>query len=164
MAGFWKGVLAKVGRWAGRPDARRQGATLAQVARRRHVAAVQRRRLRYAPGPDGRADPGGIGRTWVAHEDDSRQGKDRPVLVVGRDSTLFGLMLSSQRDRDGQPHRLWVRLDRVLTMQEDSIRRQGAVRQAPAESQAGPVYPDPGLDAFVVRVRLASTRQSQRPA
>jgi hypothetical protein len=64
------------------------------------------------------------------------------VLVVGRESrTLFGLMLSSQGDRDGQRHWLalgtgawdsdnrpsWVRLDRVLTMREDSIRREGAV-------------------------------------
>jgi PemK-like, MazF-like toxin of type II toxin-antitoxin system len=142
MAGFWKGVLAKIGRWAGRPDARRQGPTLAQVARRRHVVAVQRRQPLNAPDPDGPADPGEIGWTWVAYEDDPRQGEDRPVLVVEREnSNLFGLVLSSQHDRDGQPHWLalgpgawdsdhrpsWVRLDRVLTMQEDSIRREGAV-------------------------------------
>ncbi len=54
---------------------------------------------------------------------------------------VFGLMLSSQSDRDGQPHWFalgpgawdkdhrpsWVRLDRVLTMPEDGIRREGAV-------------------------------------
>jgi hypothetical protein len=98
--------------------------------------------LVYAPDLDGRADPGEVVWTWVAYEDDPRQGKDRPVLVVGRESrTLFGLMLSSQSDRDGQRHWLalgtgawdsdnrpsWVRLDRVLTMREDSIRREGAV-------------------------------------
>ena len=64
------------------------------------------------------------------------------MLVVGRESrTLFGLMLSSQSERDGQRNWLalgtgswdsesrpsWIRLDRVLTMREDSIRREGAV-------------------------------------
>jgi len=80
--------------------------------------------------------------TWVAYEDEPRQGKDRPVLVISRQGrTLFGLMLSSQTERDGQRHWLalgtgawdhdnrpsWVRLDRVLTMREDGIRREGAV-------------------------------------
>jgi hypothetical protein len=114
----------------------------AQAARRRQVTALQRRQLVYAPELDGQADPGEIVWTWVAYEDDPRQGKDRPVLVVGRQSrTLFGLMLSSQRDREGQRHWFplgpgawdrdnrpsWVRLDRVLTMREDGIRREGAV-------------------------------------
>jgi hypothetical protein len=114
----------------------------ATVARRGQVGALQRRQLTYAPEPDGKADPGEIVWTWVAYEDDPRQGKDRPVLVVGRHSrTLYGLMLSSQSDRDGQRHWFalgpgewdrdkrpsWVRLDRVLTMREDGIRREGAV-------------------------------------
>ncbi|PJE19345.1 MAG: growth inhibitor PemK, partial [Mycobacterium sp.] len=68
--------------------------------------------------------------------------KDRPVLVVGRDrSVLLGLMLSSQErhsdDRDwvaigsgdwdyeGRPS--WVRLDRVLDVPEEGIRREGAI-------------------------------------
>lgn len=106
------------------------------------MAALRKRRLSYAPDLDGQADPGEIVWTWVAYEDQPRRGKDRPVLVIGRESrTLFGLMLSSQDDRDGQRHWLalgtgdwdrerrpsWVRLDRVLTMREDSIRREGAV-------------------------------------
>jgi PemK-like, MazF-like toxin of type II toxin-antitoxin system len=106
------------------------------------VAALQRRQLVYAPDLDGQADPGEIVWTWVAYEEDPRRGKDRPVLVVGRVSrTLFGLMLSSNSDREGQRHWLplgpgawdndhrpsWVRLDRVLTMREDTIRREGAV-------------------------------------
>jgi hypothetical protein len=99
-------------------------------------------KISYAPHPDGDGDPGEVVWTWVPYEDDPRQGKDRPVLVVGRVSrTLFGLMLSSQSERDGQRHWLalgpgawdhdnrpsWLRLDRVLTMREDSIRREGAV-------------------------------------
>lgn len=152
MAKLWQGVTEKVSRITGRARGSREGAAAgptpapapspAQLARRRQVAALRRRRLVYAPELDGRADPGEIVWTWVAYEDDPRRGKDRPVLVVGRESeTLFGLMLSSQEERDGQRHWLalgpgawdresrpsWVRLDRVLTMREDGIRREGAV-------------------------------------
>jgi len=96
----------------------------------------------YAPRLDGRADPGEVVWTWVVYEDDPTRGKDRPVLVVGRDDgTLEGLMLSSNPERDGQPHWFalgpgawdrqqrpsWVRLDRVLTVPESGIRREGAV-------------------------------------
>ena len=100
------------------------------------------RHLVYAPRLDGRADPGEIVWTWVAYEEDPHQGKDRPVLVVGRDrSVLLGLMLSSNAERDGQDNWFalgsgtwdrdgrpsWVRLDRVLRVPEDGIRREGAV-------------------------------------
>jgi len=117
----------------------------APPARRPAIVATppQRgRRLVYAPQPDGQADPGEVVWTWVPYEDDPTQGKDRPVLVVGRDGvTLHGLMLSSNADREGQAHWLalgagtwdrqkrpsWVRLDRVLVVDEEGIRREGAV-------------------------------------
>jgi hypothetical protein len=98
--------------------------------------------LVYAPEVDGQADPGEIVWTWVPYEEDPTRGKDRPVLVVGRDrATLHGLMLSSNGHRDGQPHWFalgagawdaehrpsWVRLDRVIVVAEDGIRREGAV-------------------------------------
>jgi len=104
--------------------------------------AHRARRLVYAPDLNGRADPGEIVWTWVAYEDDPGQGKDRPVLVVGRErSVLLGLMLSSQprhaEDTNwlgigagswDEAHRLsWVRLDRVLDVPEESIRREGAI-------------------------------------
>ena len=58
--------------------------------------AHRARKLVYAPDLDGRADPGEIVWTWVVYEDDPTKGKDRPVLVVGRDQrTLLGLMLSN---------------------------------------------------------------------
>ncbi len=104
--------------------------------------AHRARRIVYAPDLDGRADPGEIVWTWVAYEDDPSQGKDRPVLVVGRDrSMLLGLMLSSQRHHaddanwvgigagswDEAHRHSWVRLDRVLDVPEESIRREGAI-------------------------------------
>lgn len=104
--------------------------------------AHRARRLLYAPDLDGRADPGEVVWTWVVYEEDPTRGKDRPVLVVGRDgSTLLGLMLSSQErhatdgnwvaigsgnwDYEGRPS--WVRLDRVLDVPEEGIRREGAI-------------------------------------
>ena len=104
--------------------------------------AHRARRISYAPDLDGRADPGEIVWTWVVYEDDPSRGKDRPVLVVGRDSaTLLGLMLSSQErhasdrdwvgigtgDWDYEGRASWVRLDRVLDVPEEGIRREGAV-------------------------------------
>ncbi|WP_078309129.1 MULTISPECIES: type II toxin-antitoxin system PemK/MazF family toxin [unclassified Mycobacterium] len=112
------------------------------VTNRSVPTAHRARRIEYAPDLDGRADPGEIVWTWVVYEDDPSQGKDRPVLVVGRDGTvLLGLMLSSQErhesdldwvglgsgswDYDGRPS--WVRLDRVLDVPEEGIRREGAI-------------------------------------
>lgn len=106
-------------------------------------------RISYEPKPDGRPDPGEIVWTWVAYEDDPRRGKDRPVLVVGRDGRrLYGLPLTS-RDHDADPghaertgrHYLdigtgaWdgrrrpseVRLDRLLEIDPRRVRREGAV-------------------------------------
>jgi hypothetical protein len=100
------------------------------------------RKIVYSPDLVGRADPGEIVWTWVVHEDDPSKGKDRPVLVVGRDrSTLLGLMLSSEEHHTGEQNWIaigtasweydgrasWVRLDRVLDVPEEGIRREGAI-------------------------------------
>nr|WP_094292513.1 MULTISPECIES: type II toxin-antitoxin system PemK/MazF family toxin [Mycobacterium] len=112
------------------------------VSRHFVPTAHRARKVVYAPDLDGRADPGEIVWTWVVYEDDPTQGKDRPVLVVGRDrSTLLGLMLSSQDHHRDDPDWVaigsgtwdyegrasWVRLDRVLDVPEDGIRREGAI-------------------------------------
>jgi hypothetical protein len=104
--------------------------------------AERARKLVYAPDLDGRADPGEIVWTWVVYEDDPTRGKDRPVLVVGRDrSVLLGLMVSSQERHAADPdwvgigsgawdyeaRESWVRLDRVLDVPEEGIRREGAI-------------------------------------
>jgi PemK-like, MazF-like toxin of type II toxin-antitoxin system len=104
--------------------------------------AFRARRIVYSPDLDGKADPGEIVWTWVVYEEDPSRGKDRPVLVVGRDrSMLLGLMLSSQERHANEPQWIgigtgswdydgrasWVRLDRVLDVPEEGIRREGAV-------------------------------------
>jgi hypothetical protein len=109
----------------------------------RQVPSPRRtRHLAYSPKLDGDADPGEIVWTWVPYEDDPAQGKDRPVLVVGRSGLkVLTLMLSSQGERDGQRNWLalgpgewdrdgrpsWIRLDRVIEVDERGIRREGAV-------------------------------------
>lgn len=104
--------------------------------------AHRARRVIYAPDLDGQADPGEVVWTWVVYEDDPSRGKDRPVLVVGRDRrVLLGLMLSSQDHHGDDPNWInigsggwdyegrasWVRLDRVLDVPEEGIRREGAI-------------------------------------
>ena len=99
----------------------------------------------YSPKPDGDPDPGEVVWAWVPYEDDYSQGKDRPVLLIGRSgSRLLALMMTS-RDRnngadsdpdyvdvgtgswDAQGRPSEVKLDRVLQLDPKDIRRQGAV-------------------------------------
>ncbi|MFC7675564.1 type II toxin-antitoxin system PemK/MazF family toxin [Mycolicibacterium sp. GCM10028919] len=142
--GIKMGVDAGISVLAANQAARTQPAlTTGRPVTRNSVPTAHRaRRVVYAPDLDGQADPGEIVWTWVAYEEDPTRGKDRPVLVVGRDrTTLLGLMLSSQdrhdTDRewiaigtgswDHEGRASWVRLDRVLDVPEEGIRREGAV-------------------------------------
>lgn len=109
--------------------------------------------LEYAPRRNGEPDPGEVVWAWVPYEDDPREGKDRPVLIVGRArGRLVALMLSS-KDHDGDAAdearygRFWmdigtggwdrqrraseVRLDRVLSLPVDGVRREGAALPPP---------------------------------
>ena len=106
--------------------------------------------VEYTPHPDdGVADPGEIVWTWVPFEEDHSRGKDRPVLVVGWDEPyLLALILTSKdHDRDAADEARWgrvwldigsgawdnehrpseVRLDRVLRIDPQQVRREGAV-------------------------------------
>lgn len=105
--------------------------------------------IAYDPHPDGQPDPGEVVWTWVPFEDDPSQGKDRPVLLIGRDaSALVALMMTSKdHDRDHEQEardgRFWfdlgpgpwdpagrpseVRLNRFLVVDPAGVRREGAV-------------------------------------
>ncbi len=102
----------------------------------------------YAPERDGEPDPGEVVWAWVPYEDDPSQGKDRPVLVLETDGDGWvGLMLSSHdHDRDAEDEARWgrhwmdvgtggwdsqgrpseVRLDRLIRLERDGVRREGA--------------------------------------
>ncbi|WP_426985689.1 type II toxin-antitoxin system PemK/MazF family toxin [Pseudarthrobacter sp. Y6] len=101
--------------------------------------------IRYAPQPDGSPDPGEIVWTWVPYEEDHSRGKDRPVLLVGKNGRyLLGVMLTSKDhdhagngsgeyvdigtgswDRQQRPSE--ANLGRILQVSPDAIRREGAV-------------------------------------
>jgi hypothetical protein len=141
--GIQQGIKFGIDAIAGSANEEAPALTAGRPVTEHSVPTAQRaRKLVYAPDLDGRADPGEIVWTWVVYEDDPTRGKDRPVLVVGRDRhTLLGLMLSSQDhhsdDRDWisigsgswdyESRASWVRLDRVLDVPEESIRREGAI-------------------------------------
>lgn len=105
----------------------------------------------YSPDLDGDADPGEVVWGWVPFEEDHTQGKDRPSLVVGKDGRwVLALMLTSQDhipggfgevredrhsrwmnigsgDWDSQGRPSEIRLDRVIRLDPQSIRREGAI-------------------------------------
>lgn len=104
--------------------------------------------MEYAPVHNGRPDPGEVVWTWVPYEDDPRQGKDRPVVVLAvGGGVVTGLaMTSKDHDRDEEQEaragRIWmdvgsgewdrrgreseVRVNRVLRLPEHRVRREGA--------------------------------------
>ncbi|MBT2584429.1 type II toxin-antitoxin system PemK/MazF family toxin [Arthrobacter sp. ISL-95] len=100
--------------------------------------------VHYSPKPDGQPDPGEIVWSWVPYEEDHTQGKDRPVLLIGRDGQwLLGLMLTSKDhdnglragdyvdigtgswDRQGRPSE--INVGRIIRLDPQAIRREGAV-------------------------------------
>lgn len=104
----------------------------------------------WAGDRDGRPDPGEIVWTWVPFEDDPAQGKDRPVLLIGRRdaTTLVALQMTSKdHDRDAvqeaRAGRYWmdigsgpwdsrgraseVRLNRFIEVRDADVRREGAI-------------------------------------
>lgn len=106
----------------------------------------------YSPDLDGDADPGEIVWGWVPYEEDHKKGKDRPVLIIGRDNKwLLGLMLTSKDNIPGDVGEVresehgsryinvgtgdWdkkkrpseIRLDRVIRIDARDVRREGAI-------------------------------------
>lgn len=138
MAGAWSNALKLLDRWV------RAGSSASGTG-----SATSELDLRWAAQPDGRPDPGEIVWAWVPYEEDASQGKDRPVLLIGRRSGggLVALQMTSKdHDRDAQQEaragRFWmdigsgpwdrqgrpseVRLNRFIDVQEADIRREGA--------------------------------------
>ena len=105
--------------------------------------------ITYAPHNDELADPGEVVWTWVPYEEDHSQGKDRPVLVIGRDGRwLLTLQVTSQDHdldaaQEARAGRFWedigtggwdsqgrpseVRVNRIIRIDPGKVRRIGAV-------------------------------------
>jgi hypothetical protein len=94
----------------------------------------------YSPCIDGDPDPGEVVWTWVPYEEDPTQGKDRPVVVLGRrGDNLAGVPLTSKAhdneaqvavgtgswDREGRPS--YAKVERLLEIDPEQVRREGAV-------------------------------------
>jgi hypothetical protein len=141
-------VLQKPGRStpAGTPGPARRAPSAASQGTGQYPGDFQRQfAIRYAPQRDGEPDPGEVVWAWVPYEEDHTRGKDRPVLLVGQSGGyLLGLMLTSKDrtpdlgasadyvdigtggwDRKGRPSE--ARLDRIVQLRPDGIRREGAV-------------------------------------
>lgn len=101
-------------------------------------------RFEYAPEVDGQADPGEVVWAWVPYEDDPNQGKDRPVLIVGRAGVeLLGVPMSSKDHDHRRDDDQWVDVGsggwdsqrrpseanagRLLRLAPSDVRREGAV-------------------------------------
>ena len=78
----------------------------------------------YAPIENGQPDPGEVVWAWVPYEEDASQGKDRPVVLLGKDGdTWLALQLTSKdHDRDeaqeSEEGRFWL--------PDSGLRREGA--------------------------------------
>lgn len=101
--------------------------------------------ITYDPHPGKLADPGEVVWTWVPYEEDHSQGKDRPVLIIGRDGgwLLAVALTSKDHDRDAAQEaaagRRWidvgtgswdpqgrpseVRVNRIIRVNPDEVRR-----------------------------------------
>lgn len=99
-------------------------------------------RISYAPELDGDPDAGEVVWTWVPYAERDGRGKDRPVLVIGRQNAdrVFAVKLTSRShdgDRDflpigpgawdpkGRPS--WIDVDQLYSVHIDGMRREASV-------------------------------------
>lgn len=97
--------------------------------------------ITYAPEMDGDPDAGEVIWTWVPYEEADGRGKDRPVLVIGRQDSnrVYAVRLTSKahdRDRDflpigagpwdskGRPS--WVDIDQLYLVHTRGMRREAS--------------------------------------
>ncbi|WP_438803631.1 type II toxin-antitoxin system PemK/MazF family toxin [Microbacterium hominis] len=98
-------------------------------------------RITYAPERDGDPDAGEIVWTWVPYAENDGRGKDRPVLVIGRQDAdrVYAVRLTSRShegDRDylaigsgpwdGRGRDSWVDVDQLYSVHRRGMRREAA--------------------------------------
>ena len=149
------GRLFSGGRPPTRPVATRSGATTADAvdpatapARGGSTETVEiarpdakSLRITYAPDRDGAPDAGEIVWTWVPFAENDGRGKDRPVLVIGRqdETRVFAVRLTSKAhdgerdflaigtgewDSQGRPS--WIDIDQVYSVHDAGMRREAS--------------------------------------
>ena len=96
--------------------------------------------IEYTPCLDGDPDPGEVVWTWVPYEEDPKQGKDRPVVIIGRrGANLLGVPLTSKSHANEQQVTIgpgpwdqagrtsYAKVERLLDVDPQQVRREGAV-------------------------------------
>ncbi|MAT04530.1 MAG: hypothetical protein CL424_05750 [Acidimicrobiaceae bacterium] len=127
----------------GKSGAKRAADKVSRTARRRkqpELAAESVVTIEYSPRRDGDPDPGEVVWAWVPFEEDPTQGKDRPVVIIGRRGPkLVGVPLTTRRNsREAQlnmgtggwdPKRRtsYARIWRMCDIDPDRTRREGSV-------------------------------------
>lgn len=97
--------------------------------------------MTYQPALDGDADPGEVVWTWVAYEEDPTQGKDRPVVVIGRFVDRLAVIALTTKHHPERDDELdmgtgrwdaagrvsYAKVDRIILVAPEDVRREGAV-------------------------------------
>lgn len=98
-------------------------------------------RISYAPERDGDPDAGEIVWTWVPYAEHDGRGKDRPVLVIARqsDERVYAVRLTSKAhdgDRDfvsigtgpwdGQGRPSWIDIEQLYSVHAEGMRREAS--------------------------------------
>lgn len=129
---------ASGGASAGDDAGRAQGSETVRI----DVERIDDLRVGYAPAKDGAPDSGEVIWTWVPYEENDGRGKDRPVLVIGRQSAdrVYAVRMTSkahERDSDylsigsgswdSQGRESWVDIEQLYSVHTDGMRREAAV-------------------------------------
>jgi hypothetical protein len=130
-----------------RPDARLRTPQETSAPAGTETARIDPDRIRdlrvaYTPQRDGAPDAGEIVWTWVPYEENDGRGKDRPVLVIGRQSAdrVYAVRMTS-KPHDGERNYLsigtgawdsqgresWVDIEQLYSVHERGLRREAAV-------------------------------------
>ena len=97
--------------------------------------------ISYAPDRDGDPDAGEIVWTWVPYAERDGRGKDRPVLVIGRESAerVYAVRLTSKShdgdrdflsigsgDWDAQGRPSWIDIEQLYSVHAAGMRREAS--------------------------------------
>ncbi|WP_460795521.1 type II toxin-antitoxin system PemK/MazF family toxin [Microbacterium sp. GXF0217] len=105
-------------------------------------SSIRRLTLAYSPALDGAPDAGEIIWTWVPYDENDGRGKDRPVLVLGPQSTdrVYAVRMTSKPhdgrrdylsigsgswDREGRES--WVDIEELYSVHHQGMRREAAI-------------------------------------
>ncbi|MFB7891074.1 type II toxin-antitoxin system PemK/MazF family toxin [Microbacterium sp. NPDC056044] len=98
-------------------------------------------RITYAPDHDGDPDAGEIIWTWVPYAENDGRGKDRPLLVIARQSAdrVYAVRLTSKPhdgdrdflalgtgDWDAQGRPSWIDIEQLYSVHRDGMRREAS--------------------------------------